>query len=146
MTPAPAPLPGLPEWATDADLGDDEDLVRAYGAWAEQIVRVYRLVKGDRSGEIRGRRPKAFDDRGLHPISFEFGKAEQIWGDRVIPAVRAMIASDPAVAGDEASAEAGFAASFYLPFAIGPIRGAAKRAAEWEFAAEVGERGAEVWG
>lgn len=139
-------LPQLPAFATAEELGGDEDLVRAYIAWQEQIVRIYRLVKGERAGEIRGRRPKLFDDRGLHPVSYEIGKAEQIWGDRVIPALRTMIASDAAVAGAEASAEAGFAASFYLPFAIGPIRGAAKRAAEEEFAAEVGERGAEAWG
>lgn len=138
-------LPGLPQFPDDEDLGGDEDLIRAYTGWAEQIVRVYRMVKGERAGEIRGRRPKLFDDRGLHPISYEIGKAEQIWGDRVIPALRTMIASDAAVVGDEASAEAGFAASFYLPFSIGSIRGAAKCAAEEEFADAVAERGAEAW-
>ena len=138
-------LSQLPAFATAEELGGDEDLVRAYVAWQEQIVRIYRLVKGERAGEIRGRRPKLFDDRGLHPVSYEIGKAEQIWADRVIPALRAMIATDAAVVGDEASAEAGFAASFYLPFSIGSIRGAARRAAEIEFADDVAERGTEAW-
>jgi len=145
MTPAPAPLRGLPEWATDAELGDDEDLVRAYGAWAEQIVRVYRLVKGERAGEIRGRRPRTFDDRGLHPVSYEIGKAEQIWGDRVIPAYWAGWTK---AWGDEENAQLGeraFAEEFYLPFSIGSIRGAARRAAEAEFSDDVIERGAEAW-
>lgn len=141
MTPAPAPLPGLPEWATDADLGDDEDLVRAYGLWAEQIVRVYRLVKTRRSAQIRDEAMYATDERGLDPVSYEFGRAEQIWGDRVLSAyrggfARAWVGNKPPASGF-ALGEQAFAADFYMPFSIGPLRRAAKRSAEEEFARSI---------
>lgn len=133
------PSPLLPPFPTDEELGDDEALIAAVAAWAERIVTVYRLLKGDRAGEIRGRRPRLLDDRGLHPVSYGWGRAEQIWADRVLPAYRA--GWERAWEGVEHldDGEAAFAEAFYLPFSLGALRQAARADAEGEFAESIRE-------
>lgn len=35
----------------------------------------YLIARGERLAELRGRRPRTFDDRGLHPYSYVAGEA-----------------------------------------------------------------------
>lgn len=55
--------------------------------WAESLEAAYREAKAARSRELRGRRGKSFDDRGLHPYSVEVGRVQAIEAalDDVIP-------------------------------------------------------------
>jgi hypothetical protein len=43
-------------------------------AWCEAVCQHYTLAKGERLGELRGRRPRTIDERGLHPLSLEVGR------------------------------------------------------------------------
>jgi hypothetical protein len=43
-------------------------------AWCEAVCHHYTLAKGERLGELRGRRPRTIDERGLHPLSLEVGR------------------------------------------------------------------------
>lgn len=47
---------------------------QAYDAWKEAVDAAYQIARGERLGELRGRRPKTFDRRGLHPFSTECGR------------------------------------------------------------------------
>jgi hypothetical protein len=43
-------------------------------AWCEAIRSLYALARGERLGELTGRRSRLLDDRGLHPYSLEVGR------------------------------------------------------------------------
>jgi hypothetical protein len=44
--------------------------------WAESLEAAYREAKAARSRELRGRRGRTFDGRGLHPFSLEVGRVQ----------------------------------------------------------------------
>lgn len=108
----------------------DEDLpsaetASAYADWREQIAVCYRLVKAERAGEIRGRRPRLLDERGIHPLSYEWGKAQRIWAG-------VLFALDRSAKPGGATEVAVLADSLYIDLAR--IRAVGRRAAEREFA------------
>jgi len=43
-------------------------------AWLEALSDAYHLAKGERLGELRGRRVKLLDERGMHPYSMAWGR------------------------------------------------------------------------
>jgi len=45
-----------------------------YDQWKEAVNAAYHIARGERLGELRGRRPRTFDARGLHPFSTEVGR------------------------------------------------------------------------
>lgn len=63
-------------------------------AWLEAIRDAFMLARGERLSELRGgRRPRSFDDRGLHPYTLAWGR---IWAYEVlIPALAEARLSDP---------------------------------------------------
>lgn len=42
--------------------------------WCQAVSRYHSLARGERLGELRGRRVRLLDDRGLHPLSLEIGR------------------------------------------------------------------------
>lgn len=49
----------------------DEAIIEA---WCLAISHCYSLARGDRLGELEGKRPRLIDGRGLHPYSVEVGR------------------------------------------------------------------------
>jgi hypothetical protein len=50
---------------------DEADIIKA---WCEAVHQHYIIARGERLGELRGRRPRTIDERGLHPLSLEVGR------------------------------------------------------------------------
>jgi hypothetical protein len=46
------------------------------GLWLEALTQAYQLAKGERLGELRGRRAKSFDGSGMHPYSHAWGRVQ----------------------------------------------------------------------
>jgi hypothetical protein len=60
---------------------DSPDEVLA--AWADALAFAWSLARGARAAELRGRRVKSFDERGIHLYSAEWGA---VWSyERVLP-------------------------------------------------------------
>lgn len=62
-------------------------------AWIEALVNAYLLARGERLGELRARRAKAFDERGLHPYSLAWGEVFAL--EEVLPELAGARLSDP---------------------------------------------------
>ena len=43
-------------------------------AWVEALQAAYSIARGERLATLKGKRPRAFDVRGLHPFSEEVGR------------------------------------------------------------------------
>jgi hypothetical protein len=43
-------------------------------AWCRAVSMLYSLARGERLGELNGRRSRLIDERGLHPFSLEVGR------------------------------------------------------------------------
>lgn len=57
-------------------------------AWCEAIHSLYSLARGERLGELSGRRSRLLDDRGLHPFSLEVGRVMAL--QDLVPALEEM--------------------------------------------------------
>jgi hypothetical protein len=44
--------------------------------WCSALSNFYSLVRGERLGELRDRRSRLLDNRGLHPASLEIGRIQ----------------------------------------------------------------------
>ena len=53
----------------------DNEATGIFNAWVEALRECYMLARGERLGELRGRRVKLLDERGLHPFSVAWGRA-----------------------------------------------------------------------
>lgn len=42
--------------------------------WAKAVRAAYKIAYGERLAQLRGKRTKSFDDRGLHPPSEQWGR------------------------------------------------------------------------
>jgi hypothetical protein len=78
---------------SDEDLGD-AIAQEILDAWLDALRDCYMLAKGERSGELRGRRVKLLDDRGLHLYSLAWGRA--LACEHLLPALQRARLSDPA--------------------------------------------------
>jgi hypothetical protein len=47
---------------------------RTVQEWERSLQSAWALAKGQRLAELRGRRSRTFDERGLHPLSLEVGR------------------------------------------------------------------------
>ena len=45
-----------------------------YNCWVEAINAAWMYARGERLGELRGKRVQRFDPQGVHPYSLEWGR------------------------------------------------------------------------
>lgn len=64
----------------------DREGQRLVEAWLEALRECYRLAKGERSHQLRGRRIKFMDGRGVHPLSEAFGRQAALFALAELPA------------------------------------------------------------
>jgi hypothetical protein len=102
-----------------AQIPPDRNGDRLVEAWLEAVRECYRLSKAERSHQLRGRRIKFMDGRGVHPLSEAFGRQTALFTLAELPAE--------------------------LAVDMPTIRREAELDAEADFAEEVRERGAEVF-
>ena len=95
--------------------------------WLSYLTDAYRVSRGERLGELRGKRSKLLDARGLHPLSEAWGGAHAL--ERVLPWLGELRAGD----GGEVDCH---------PVTLRRI---AYQDAEAAFAEELAEHGAQVW-
>jgi hypothetical protein len=62
-------------------------------SWLEAIRDAYMLARGERYGEMSGKRAKRFDERGLHPYSLAWGRIYAL--EDLHPELRGARLSDP---------------------------------------------------
>jgi hypothetical protein len=62
--------------------------------WAEALQEAYGLAKGERRGELSGKRAKRFDGRGLHPYSLVWGRIRAL--EEMLPTL-ILAEADPVV-------------------------------------------------
>lgn len=55
--------------------------------WTELVHEAYQLAYGERLAELNGRRPRTFDDRGLHPYSEVWGRIGLLTGGEITGAM-----------------------------------------------------------
>jgi hypothetical protein len=60
--------------------------VSTYREWEEALQSAYSIARGERLAWLKGRRPRSFDGRGLHPFSLEVGRIHAC--ESIEPALR----------------------------------------------------------
>lgn len=63
--------PKLPDWQEPEQV-----LYYITIMWMDAIRDAYSHAKGERLGELKDRRSRLLDDRGLHPFTLEIGRAK----------------------------------------------------------------------
>jgi hypothetical protein len=109
-----------------ASVGGEQSASKdaVYDAWVEALRDAWHLARGERLGELRGRRQKLLDERGMHPYSLAWGRAMAC--EQLLPELQSARLADPPV---------------------DPVlmRRLAQRDAEQSFESELREHGSEVW-
>lgn len=86
----------VPPWAEEGDERFAHDTGDPLvDAWLEGLRDAYYLAKGERIGELRGRRVKLLDDRGMHPYSVAWGRVYAL--EALRPELQSARLSDPPV-------------------------------------------------
>jgi hypothetical protein len=81
----------------------DEEVIKA---WCGEVRFAWVLARSERLGELRGRRSKLMDERGLHPLSLLVGKIESL--QEMLPSLRELD-FDPLLLKREAQRDAEYA-------------------------------------
>lgn len=104
-----------------------DDFSERWPLWLGEVRMAYEIARGERLGELRGRRVSRFDARGLHPYS-------EAWG-KIAAAMHPQLVTFFAERGDEG----------HSPLSPTRLRALARSDAEAEFARRVRD-GEEVFG
>ena len=87
----------VPPWMEGEDvritMTSDDAAMDVWDAWLAALSECYHLAKGERLGELRGRRVKLLDARGLHPYSLAWGRVLAL--EKQHPGLSAARLSDP---------------------------------------------------